>query len=350
MNSNKKNARSQNSAAQKSKGMIIDDFGKQVKASCPVIISASRSTDIPAFYSDWLISRVEKGYVKWKNPFNGKFFYVSFADTRLFVFWTKNPLPMLDKLNYFSKFNYYFQYTLNDYQKEQWESNLPPLEQRIETFIRLSENIGKEKVIWRFDPIILSKFLQRDQILERIENIGNKIHRYTKRLVISFIDIDIYKKVKANLNQLSDGMHEIDDEDMIYIANGISKLNKNWGLKIGTCSEKIDLDSYGIEHNRCIDDRLIISLFANDDKLMNYLRYDKDAQLDIFEQNIDLTKNYLKLRDKGQRELCGCIKSKDIGQYDTCPHGCVYCYANSNHKTAYANWKKSEGSNKDTIV
>jgi len=326
-----------------------DGLGR--KSSCPVIVSASRATDIPAFYSDWLISRIKTGYVKWKNPFSGEFTNVSFEKARLFVFWTKNPAPMLDNLPFFDDngFCYYFQYTLNDYENENWESGLPCLEERIDTFVRLSEMIGKERVIWRFDPIILSDKLDRDETLRRIERMGNKLHSYTERLVISFIDIENYKKVKRNLCSLPDKLHEIDALTMDYLANGISQLNAAWGLELGTCAENINLEQFGIEHNRCIDDRLIIRLFPHDTELMAYLGYTTDDQTDFLADR-SAQYSYAKIKDKGQRKACGCIKSKDIGQYNTCPHGCVYCYANSDQDTALKNWQKANGKDLDTIV
>lgn len=325
--------------------------GNPVNIAQPVIISASRSTDIPAFYSDWLISRIKAGYVKWKNPFSGEFTNVSFEQARLFVFWTKNPAPMLENLAFFDNngLSYYFQYTLNDYEHENWESALPCLEDRIETFIGLSERIGKEKLIWRFDPIILSDKLDQDEILRRIERIGQRLHQHTERLVFSFIDIENYRKVKQNLCFIPDRLHEIDVQTMEYLAKGISQLNAGWGLKIGTCAEKIDLEQYGIEHNRCIDDRLIIRLFSHDEELMAYLGYTTNDQTDFLaDQNSEYS--YMKIKDKGQRKACGCIKSKDIGQYNTCPHGCVYCYANTDHETALKNWKKAQEKELDTIV
>lgn len=325
--------------------------GTSVNSAKPVIISASRSTDIPAFYSDWLISRIKAGYVKWKNPFSGEVTDVSFEQARLFVFWTKNPNPMLSKLEFYDErgFNYYFQYTLNDYEHENWESGLPRLEERIETFIRLSERIGKERMIWRFDPIILSDKLDQDEILRRIERIGQRLRQHTERLVFSFIDIDSYRKVRHNLSSLPDRLQEIDTQTMVYLASGISQLNACWGLELGTCAEKIDLEQYDIEHNRCIDDRLIIRLFSHDKELMAYLGYTATDQIDFLaDQNTEY--NYLKIKDRGQRKACGCIKSKDIGQYNTCPHGCVYCYANTDHDTALKNWKKAQEKELDSIV
>jgi hypothetical protein len=312
--------------------------GTSVNSAKPVIISASRSTDIPAFYSDWLISRIKAGYVKWKNPFSGEFTNVSFEQARLFVFWTKNPAPMLDNLTFFDNNGLSY-----------WEAGLPCLEDRIETFIGLSERIGKEKLIWRFDPIILSDKLDQDEILRRIERIGQRLHQHTERLVFSFIDIENYRKVKQNLCSIPDRLHEIDTQAMEYLAKGISQINAGWGLKLGTCAEKIDLEQYGIEHNRCIDDRLIIRLFSHDKELMAYLGYTTNDQTDFLaDQNTEYS--YMRIKDKGQRKACGCIKSKDIGQYNTCPHGCVYCYANTDHETALKNWMKSQEKELDTIV
>ena len=137
---------------------IINDKGETVEAILPFVISASRSTDIPAFYSRWFMNRLEKGYVTWVNPFNRKEQYVSFEETKIIVFWTKNPQPIIPHLKELDKrgIRYYFQYTLNDYEKENLESNVPKLDIRIKTFIDLSSLIGKEKIIWRFDPLILS--------------------------------------------------------------------------------------------------------------------------------------------------------------------------------------------------
>lgn len=211
--------------------------------------------------------------------------------------------------------------------------NLPALNQRLENFIELSELIGNQKVIWRFDPFIISDKLHPEELLKRIENIGDQIYAYTNRLVISFIDIDIYKRVKRNLSALPDEIKEIDIPTMNYFARELMRLNQKWNLKIATCAEQIDLHQYGIEHNRCIDDRLIIKLFSDDTELMNFMGYKPTEQTDFLTgQNENLSYSYKKLKDKGQRKFCGCIKSKDIGQYNTCSNGCVCCYANSKRK------------------
>lgn len=323
---------------------ITKQNGEVIEAQAPIIISASRSTDIPAFYSDWLIRRMEEGYVKWKNPFNGVPLYVSFNNARLIVFWSKNPKPIIKHLDYIKEKinNYYFQYTLNDYDKENLEPNVPKVQFRIDTFLELSERIGKNKVIWRFDPLILTNTIGVDELLGKIENIGNKLKKHTEKLVFSFTDIKLYKKVQNNLRKNSINYHEFNERLMNEFASGLQQLNKGWNFEIGTCAEKIPLDKYGILHNKCIDDDLIKKLFANDDILMNFLGYSnqpRPEQASLFTP--DLVPNYQtnKLKDKGQREFCGCIISKDIGEYNTCPHLCEYCYANTSKDIAIANWE-----------
>ena len=175
---------------------ILTDEGEKVTAQAPVIVSASRSTDIPTFYADWFVERWKKGYIKWLNPFNGVPLYVSFKNTKVVVFWTKNPKPMFKHLGFLDENvkNYYFQFSLNDYDKEGYEGKVPRLENRINTFKELSERIGKERVVWRFDPLLLTTEIDIKELLRRLENIGNQIYFFTNKLVFSFADISIYKK------------------------------------------------------------------------------------------------------------------------------------------------------------
>ena len=177
--------------------------GTKVLAQMPVIVSASRSTDIPAFYADWFMERLKAGYVKWFNPFNGVPLYVGFKKMRCVVFWSKNPRPMLAHLDALDAIcpNYYFQFTLNDYDAERIEPRVPPLEERVETFKRLSERVGKDRVVWRFDPLILTDKLSVSDILAKVERLGDQVAQYTSRLVFSFIDINAYKKVSGNLRR-----------------------------------------------------------------------------------------------------------------------------------------------------
>jgi DNA repair photolyase len=318
---------------------ITKQDGEAVEAQAPIIISASRSTDIPAFYSDWFIQRIKEGYVKWKNPFNGVPLYVSFNKARLIVFWSKNPKPMLKQLDYLDDRikNYYFQYTLNDYDIEKLEPNVPNVQSRIETFLKLSERIGKGKVIWRFDPLILTDKIGIDELLKKAENIGNQLKNHTEKMVFSFADIKLYKKVQNNLRNNAVNYQEFNENRMNEFALGLQQLNQSWNYEIGTCAEKIPLEKYGIIHNKCVDDDLMIKLFPHDKILMDFLGV-KITPPDIFNPigGIEKKKNN---KDKGQREFCGCIFSKDIGQYNTCPHECVYCYANTSNEIAHANYK-----------
>jgi DNA repair photolyase len=304
---------------------------KIVEGIAPVIISASRATDIPAFYSDWFIERFRKGYMKWVNPFNQKEQYISFNKTRVFVFWSKNPknlikyLPEIDAKG----INYYFLFTLNDYEDENLEPNIPSLENRIKTFIELSEKLGKDRVIWRFDPLILSDSITIEKLLLKIKRVGDQIYRFTNKLVISFVDIDVYQKVRQNLNKSGlKNYREFTDEEKIQFAEKLAELNQNWNLNLFTCAEEIDLSKFSIEKNSCIDYFLLINLFSEDKELKKFLHPSTQTQITSF----DPKKNAKLLKDPGQRSECGCIYSKDIGQYNTCMHLCKYCYAN--HSTA----------------
>ena len=321
------------------KAEIVNEQGEKVFAQTPVIVSASRSTDIPTFYADWFVERWKAGYVKWKNPFNGTPLYVSFKETRAVVFWTKNPKPMFKHLDFLDEQvkNYFFQFTLNDYDREGYEGKVPRVESRINTFKELSNRIGKDRVVWRFDPLMLTKEIDVNELLRRLENIGDQLHTYTSKLVFSFADISIYKKVECNLRKENIEYIEFAPDTMIEFAQGLIKLNAKWNLELATCAEKFDLNKYGIMHNKCVDDDVMIKLFHHDTKLMKFLGVEF-VEPTLFEptEGIEKTK---KMKDKGQREACGCIMSKDIGEYNTCPHECVYCYANTSKEVAIQNYK-----------
>lgn len=306
------------------------------EAIAPQVISASRSTDIPAFYSDWFMRRLEVGYVRWINPFNRKRQYVSFENTRAIVFWSKNPKPMFKYLDKLQKRNfvYYFQFTINDYEREGLEPNVPPLEDRIETFVKLSQQLGKERVIWRFDPLILAENISVSNLLKKIETIGQKLYPYTEKLVFSYADIDRYLKVKRNLTKEGVLYKEFTADSMKDIAVGLRDLVSRWGIKAYTCAEKINLSEYGIEHNKCIDAEFLMQISNNDPSLLKFFGYDDVLQQDLF--NFKKKPNR-SIKDRGQREECGCVFSKDIGQYNTCKHLCSYCYANTSAKTVFKN-------------
>lgn len=318
---------------------IKNDQGEIVKAQSPIIISASRSTDIPAFYSDWFFARLQKGYSSWTNPFNGVKSYIAYKNTRLIVFWSKNPKPLLTHLDILQKkqINCYIQFTLNDYEQELLEKGVPSLENRIDTFKRLVDKLGYGRVIWRFDPLILTDKIGVDDLLNKIHKIGEQLKGYTEKFVFSYADIQAYRKVQANLEKNKIQYREFDLSDMLYFAEKLAKLNSSWGYQLATCGEKIDIAQFGIEHNKCIDDDLMIKYFANDTVLMNFLRI-KISKSDLFNPSPRIIKRQNN-KDKGQRKYCGCIISKDIGEYNTCPHLCEYCYANTSKEAALRNYQ-----------
>ena len=299
----------------------------------PIIVSASRSTDIPAFYADWFLERLKAGYCNWVNPFNRETYRVSFEDARMIVFWSKNPKPMIERLDELEALgfkNYYFQFTLNDYVREGLEPNVPNVGERLETFKILAKRIGKERVIWRYDPLILSDDLTVDVLLERIARIGKELRGSTEKLVFSFADVQAYRKVVKNLGGTT--CREFTTAEKIEFAKGLCEINLDLGLEMATCAEDIDLSAYGIKHNKCVDDDLMMRLFNTDSKLMEFI----GAEYDMLDGwSIKKSK-----KDKGQRKACGCVISKDIGMYNTCPHLCKYCYANSSPDVVLSNYKR----------
>lgn len=336
------------------KETLLAENGGKVEAVAPVIISASRSTDIPAFYAKWFFNRLAKGYCVWYNPFNRKPTYVSFSKCKVIVFWTKNPEPIIPFLPELDKrgIHYYFQVTLNDYEQEGFEPCVPKLSHRIEVFKRLSMLIGKEKVIWRFDPLIVTPNLSVRQLMAKVWHVGNQIKGYTDKLVFSFIDIAGYRKVQNNLvkettlfTKESVENAEFTLEQMNEVAEDLVKIreawhNQGWDISMATCAEKIDLEKYGIEHNRCIDGELMEKLWPDDKGLIYYLHTGKLPEPDLFGNAIEIPATYKNLKDKGQRKVCGCMISKDIGMYNTCRHLCVYCYANTSKELVLKNKSK----------
>ena len=334
---------------------IQRENGETVDAQAPIIVSASRSTDIPAFYADWFFHRLKVGYSAWTNPFNGVKSYVSYQNTRFIVFWSKNPRPLLDHLDYLKEKNIgcYIQYTLNDYEKEGLERGVPKLSERINTFKQLVDKLGKGRVIWRFDPLLLTDNISIDALLSKIEHLGNQLQGYTEKLVFSYADILSYRKVKANLEKSNIPYHEWTEPQMLEFAKELSALNKKWGYTLATCGEKVDLQQFGIEHNHCVDDALIIRFAYEDKELMDFLKVKTFPMPvpNLFGESEPLPDDAIILpnntyathgdnRDKGQRLFCGCIVSKDIGEYNTCPHLCEYCYANTSKEAALLNWKR----------
>lgn len=336
------------------KTKIITQYGKEVEAVAPMILSVSRATDVPAFYSEWFFNRLERGYCRWHNPFNGADTYVSFENVHFIVFWSKNPAPLIPYIPRLQEHGIkcYIQYTLNDYEDERLEPRVPPVRHRIDTFKRFAKMPGVGSVMWRFDPLILTDKIGIDELLLKIERIGNQLKGYTEKLVFSFADIACYRKVGGNLTSNGINYREWTESEMLDFARQLSDLNQRngWNFRLTTCVEKINLGEYGIAHNRCIDDELIVRIAWQDIELMKHLGMDiRRSTSDLFGQptlpegafSLDGGRYAVRTRhnrDSGQRKLCGCIAAKDIGQYNTCPHGCLYCYANTSPESARQNY------------
>ncbi len=274
-----------------------------------MIISASRRTDIPAYYSDWFYNRIKEGFVLVRNPMS--FHRVSRVKLTPYVvdgivFWTKNPVPMLERLDEIKGYMYYFQFTVTPYGKD-IEPGVPANDETVSAFKRLSERIGAERVIWRFDPILLNAKYTADYHTRAFEETARELHRHTKKVIISFIDTD-YKNVKSNLNALQ--LTGFTLETQTVLASRLAGIARGYGLAIETCAEKTDLREYGIGRARCIDYRLFEKLLS--------------CELEI-------------KKDGNQRIECGCASSIDIGTYNTCLNGCRYCYANYSPASVAAN-------------
>lgn len=275
-----------------------------------MIVSVSRRTDIPAFYSEWFFNRLKKGFVYVQNPMNPKQvsnITLTPETVDCFVFWTKNAKPMLKHLDELEGYKYYFQFTITGY-KSDVEKGVSNKTEIIKTFKTLSNKIGKERVILRYDPIFLSKEYTIDYHVRAFSKLCSQLDGYTNKCVISFIDL--YKKTERNTKHLN--IINMTMEDINLIADKFSKIAKEHNIKIETCSESYDLTAYGIGKGKCIDDNVISDVIG-------------------YEVNVK--------KDDTQRDVCGCVKSIDIGQYNTCRHHCLYCYANFNKIQVDENFK-----------
>jgi hypothetical protein len=276
-----------------------------------MIISASRRTDIPAYYSNWLLNRIKDRYVYVRNPVNIHQISKISLDPDVvdcIVFWSKNPKPMLAKLQFIKEYAYYFQFTLNPYDRD-IEVRLPYKNEILETFKKLSDMIGPQRIIWRYDPVLLNKKYNISYHIDKFYEFAEKLKGYTEKVTFSFIDF--YKKITENVKSV--GIDEITHDEKDIIADNFSQAAKENDLLIDTCAEGIDLSKYNITHARCVDDRLIA-------KIIGY--------------------NFIAEKDKNQRLECGCVRSIDIGEYNSCSNGCVYCYANYSQSIVADSFKR----------
>lgn len=265
-----------------------------------MILSVSRRTDVPCFYSDWFLERLEQKYVCVRNPMN--YHQVSRIDISpevvdCIVFWTKNPMPMMEKLDRIQSYPYYFQYTITGYGGEV-EPGVPDKKSIvIPTFKALSSVIGARRILWRYDPIFFSDRYTYDYHVKAFGQIAAALEGYTNKVIVSFIDL--YDKTVRNTRDLN--IVRVNEEIFFRLAIEMSKIAASHNMEIESCAEEIDLDSAGIKHGHCMDQRLIEDI--------------SDAKI-------------VAKKDASQRKECGCIESIDIGSYNTCKNGCKYCYAN----------------------
>jgi hypothetical protein len=285
-----------------------------------MIISASRRTDIPAFYSQWFMERLRQGYCLVPNPFNPEqVSRVSLLpeDVELIVFWTRNPLPLMPYLPEIDHrgYQYYFLYTLMDNPRA-IDRHCPALDRSLETFQTLAARIGKQKVIWRYDPILFTSQTSPKFHRETFALISSALRGYTERCVISFVEI--YQKVRTRLKILEEvGMEPVtlSDSELTDFLSRISKVASSNDMEVYACAQEKNFERVVIKPGKCIDEVLINTVFQ---------------------------KKVTDRKDPSQRKACGCVVSKDIGMYNTCLYECLYCYATHNFETARANYRKQD--------
>ena len=274
-----------------------------------MIISASRRTDIPTYYSEWFINRVRDGYLYLRNHMNiHQISKITLSPNVIdgIVFWTKNPIPMMQYLDELNNYAYYFQFTVNAYGKDV-EVNVPNKNDVIiPAFRKLSNRIGRDRVIWRYDPILLTEKYTIDYHVNYFNELAKRLSGYTHKCIISFVDL--YRNTQAHLKELN--ILPLGEKEMCELAERLVEIANKNDLIVESCAEKINLEQFGIQHGHCIDCQLF-------EKILN-------CKINI-------------LKDKNQRLECGCMESIDIGAYNTCKNGCVYCYANFSKTTVIKN-------------
>lgn len=277
-----------------------------MRGALTMIISASRRTDIPCYYSEWFIKRLQAGYVLTRNPMNfSQVSRVSLSKDVVdcIVFWTKDATNILDKLKYIEdlEYKYFFQYTITPYGLD-IEQNLRPKNQIIKNFQLLSSMLGKHRLVWRYDPIIVNENYSVEYHKECFEKMCTALSPYTERVIISFVDL--YSKIRLK------GIQEIPLEKVEILAEDLGITAQKYNLIIQSCCEHYDLTKFNIHQGGCIDLSVI-------EKVCGY--------------RLNLKS------DKGQRKHCHCVESIDIGAYNTCLNGCLYCYANFSEESVKVN-------------
>jgi hypothetical protein len=285
-----------------------------------MIISASRRTDIPAFYSDWFMNRIEAGSCEVPNPFNPKqITKVSLKpeDAEVLVFWTRNPSPLLHGLEELDRrgYRYLFLYTVMD-NPRLMDPRCPSWKEAVAMFRTLSDRIGPERVVWRYDPIVFSNATSPEFHKRAYETISKDLQGYTSHSIMSIVNI--YKKARTRLTSLREKGMDVtacEEEALSGLMTFMASVARDNGMTLCSCAQERDLAAYGILPGKCIDDGLIRRIFG-------------------LEVN--------QAKDPSQRKACRCVKSKDIGMYDTCLYGCAYCYATTSFDKAKANCRRHD--------
>ncbi len=265
-----------------------------------MILFVSGRCDIPAFYSPWFYNRLKEGFVDVRNPFNPhqlSRIYLNEQNVDCILFCTKNPIPMMNKLHEIP-FPYIFHVTLTPYHQD-IECNISNKREILKAVKELSSRLGKNRVIIRYDPILLTPKYTIAYHKKAFEKLCEELDGYIDHIIISFVDL--YKNTKEN--QVTMQMIELTEREMIEIAKALGPIAKKYAIRVTTCAESIDLRSYNIEKGLCIDKK----------ELERIVHHSLDH-----------------IKDKGVRKQCGCIQTVDIGDYNCCAHGCRYCYANYN--------------------
>lgn len=271
-----------------------------------MIINTGMRTDIPAFYSQWLINRIRAGYVLVRNPYHPELITRYELDPNVvdcLAFCTKNPAPMLEYMEELKAFKQYWFVTITPYGKE-IEPNVPDKETVMQSFVRLSNSVGVDCVAWRYDPILIDKVYTAKRHIADFEHMCAVLSGYTRVCVISFIDL--YEKVKRNYPEA----RELTYDERITIGKAFAEIGRRYGITIKACGEGQELSAIGIDCSGCMT-------------------------REVYEAAIGSRLNVPK--KKGHRSECNCVLGTDIGMYDTCGHLCRYCYANSDRENVRRN-------------
>jgi hypothetical protein len=264
-------------------------------------------TDIPAYFSDWFYNRIREGYVLTRNPYYREQVTRYALDPSVvdcLSFCTKNPEPMLPRLSEIGNFRQFWFVTITPYGKE-IEPNVPDKTKVMDSFKKLSQIVGINAIAWRYDPIFITDKYNIDFHIESFQKMVEYMSGYVDSCTISFIDL--YAKTKRNFPQAK----EVTREERMIIGSEFVRIGKKYGISIRTCCEGTELTKVGVNTEGCMTKGVI-------------------------ERAVGTTLNVPKSK-KSPRDGCNCLLGNDIGSYNTCSHGCVYCYANYDRETVKKN-------------